>query len=99
MPSYLDQFSDDEEGAHDKQTATTSKSSGFGATKKKIDRVEQLRSETEFNKASEHPDVAKGQDKSKKRSSNEGPSDSPKKVCLLVVRSLTNLGSICATSI
>ena len=76
MPSYFDAGSDEEETQvpvpSKKPTGTTSKS-----TKKKTDQLE-----TEYKKASEHPDLAKV-DKSRKRGTTEGPEESvtsPKKV-------------------
>jgi cell envelope opacity-associated protein A len=75
-PADLETGSDDEEVQEQvpskKSTSTTSKSS-----KKKADQLE-----TEYKKASEHPDLAK-LEKSRKRGTTEGPEEgvnSPKKV-------------------
>jgi hypothetical protein len=77
-PADLETGSDDEEVQEQvpvptkKSTSTTSKSS-----KKKADQLE-----TEYKKASEHPDIAKVE-KSRKRGTTEGPDESaksPKKV-------------------
>jgi hypothetical protein len=77
FPSYFDAGSDEEEAQvpvpSKKPTGTTSKSS-----KKKPDQVE-----TEYKKASDHPDVANKVEKSRKRGTTEGPEESvnsPKKV-------------------
>jgi hypothetical protein len=78
MPSYFDAGSDEEAQEQvpvpsKKPTATTSKSS-----KKKTDQLE-----TEYKKASDHPDVVNKVEKSRKRGTTEGPSESvnsPKKV-------------------
>lgn len=76
MPSYLDDGSDEEEAQvpapSKKPTGTTSRTS-----KKKADQIE-----TEYKKASEHPDLAQIE-KSRKRGTTEGPGESvnsPKKV-------------------
>jgi len=69
MPSYLDDDASDEEEAQvaipsKKPTGTTSKTS-----KKKADQIE-----TEYKKASEHPDLAQIE-KSRKRGIAEGSSE------------------------
>lgn len=77
MPSYFDDDASDEEEAQvsapsKRPTGTTSKTS-----KKKADQIE-----TEYKKASEHPDLAQIE-KSRKRGTTEGPGESvnsPKKV-------------------
>ena len=78
MPSYFDAGSDEEETQvpvpSKKPTGSTSKSS-----KKKTDQLE-----TEYKKASDHPDVVNKVEKSRKRGTTEGPEESvtsPKKVC------------------
>jgi hypothetical protein len=80
IPSYFDAGSDEEEAQvpvpSKKPTGTTSKSS-----KKKPDQLQE-KVETEYKKASEHPDLAKIE-KSRKRGTTEGPDESvnsPKKV-------------------
>jgi hypothetical protein len=78
MPSYFEAGSDEEPQDQvpvpsKKPSGTTSRSS-----KKKTDQLE-----TEYKKASEHPDVANKVEKSRKRGTTEGPSESissPKKV-------------------
>jgi hypothetical protein len=83
LPSYFDAGSDEEEEASSEKQGGTSKSTQARTSKKTSDR-EQEKAETEYKRASQHPDVAKVQDKSKKRSTPEGPSEtivsSPKKV-------------------
>jgi hypothetical protein len=83
FPSYFDAGSDEEEAQvpvrPKKPTGTTSKSS-----KKKTDQ-HQEKVETEYKKASDHPDVVNKVEKSRKRGTTEGPEESvnsPKKVRL-----------------
>ena len=87
-PADLETGSDDEEVQEQvpvpskKSTSTTSKSS-----KKKADQLE-----TEYKKASEHPDLAK-LEKSRKRGTTEGPEEgvnSPKKVFPPYLPDITN---------
>jgi hypothetical protein len=97
FPSYFDAGSDQEEAQAQvpvpskKPTGTTSKSS-----KKKPDQ-QQEKVETEYKKASEHPDLAKIE-RSRKRGTTEGPDESvnsPKKVCppyLPATQRLTGIG-------
>jgi len=90
MPSYFDAGSDEEEAQvqvpvpSKKPTGTTSK-----PFKKKPDQ-QQEKVETEYKKASDHPDVANKVEKSRKRGTTEGPDESvtsPKKVNSSCVRS------------
>ena len=99
MPSYFDAGSDEEEVQipvpAKKPTGITSKSS-----KKKPDQ-QQEKVETEYKKASDHPDVVNKVEKSRKRGTTKGLDESvnsPKKVNSFYARSfgtkLTVIGQI-----
>jgi len=91
MPSYFDAGSDEEEAQvpvpSKKPTGTTSKSS-----KNKTDQLD-----TEYKKASDHPDVVNKVEKSRKRGTTEGPEESvtsPKKARFSPFRKMFKLTMI-----